>query len=96
MIGVFTYHGCTLSLSGCYHVVEPDAISQPMPMSFVVCLHAQLQQARESAAAAAAAVAATQAPTISAPATPTQPRPPRIMIAGGEKSGEISKHLSHI
>ena len=93
MIGVFTYHGCTLSLSGCYHVVEPDAISQPMPMSFVVCLHAQLQQARESAAAA---VAATQAPISTARATLTQPRPPRIMIAGGEKSGEISKHLSHI
>lgn len=35
LIGVFTYHGCTLSLSGSYHVVSPDAISQPAPMTFV-------------------------------------------------------------
>ena len=79
LIGVFTYHGCTLTLSGSYHVVSPDAISQPVPMTFVACLHAQLQNAREAAAAAAEA---------SAPAP--RPLPPRIMIAGGEKSGTSS------
>ena len=80
LIGVFTYFGCTLSLSGSYHVVEPDAISQPVPMSFMACLHAQAQQAREAAAAPATAAAAASAPA-------ARPRPPRIMIAGGEKSG---------
>jgi hypothetical protein len=74
LIGVFTYFGCTLTLSGCYHVVEPDAISQPVPMSFVACLHATAQHVREAAAA------------VPAPAART--RPPRIMIAGAEKSGE--------
>jgi hypothetical protein len=46
-------------------------------MSFVACVHAQAQHAREAAAAAAS----------SAPAA--RVRPPRIMIAGGEKSGEL-------
>ena len=53
-----------------------------VPMTFIACLHAQLQNAREAAAAAAAAAA-----TAAAPAAIAGPSPPRIMIAGGEKSG---------
>jgi hypothetical protein len=52
-----------------------------VPMTFIACLHAQLQNAREAAAAAAAAT------TAAAPAAIAGPSPPRIMIAGGEKSG---------
>jgi hypothetical protein len=56
-----------------------------MPMSFVACLHAQAQQARDAAVTASLAplAASAAAPTFSA-----RPLPPRIMIAGGEKSGK--------
>ncbi len=104
---MFSYHGCTLSLSGCYHVVQPDAISQPVPMTFIACLHAQLQSARESARAAAEGATSTLSavpafpslnpamsgpppPNAAAVVSPSRVNPPRVMIAGGEKSGKCS------
>lgn len=74
-------------------------------MTFIACLHAQLQSARESARAAAESAASTLTavpafsslnqcrplpPNAAAVGFPSRVNPPRVMIAGGEKSGKCS------
>ena len=94
--------------------MEPDAISQPVPMTFIACLHAQLQNARKAAAEGATSAASSAASTLSLPSGAAPPPsgagaavaggaaaahsacPPRVMIAGGERSGKfVPRFLNH-